>query len=346
MKKSSKQLIKMATASFFVACLLSFTVSCSDDDDAGVPIEAPTIANLSFALAENPMANASIGNVQATDPQGLDLAYSLSTQSVANAIVINSTTGEISVNTVEAFDYEVNTSISADVVVTNGTESATETIQILIDDLKPSTQGLAAHYKNDAIVNNICEDASTNGLDAFFQNGNLPNIVTGVDGNAYDFAGTSSNINVASNAIANQISYSFAFWVNVNSSGYVIAKGPTNDMNIGLQLIETDGTDFAFNLEYDSTTTQNIDAMETNISIAPNVWTHVSIVCDNGTNWKTYLNGVLEDQTTTTEANVWNNTILHLGGYGSASFLGGALDDIYIYQRALSAEDVFILFKE
>ncbi|GCC52588.1 hypothetical protein SanaruYs_28250 [Chryseotalea sanaruensis] len=85
------------------------------------------------SITENPGANAILGTVQATTNRGA-LVYSLTSQSVSGAFAINSSNGQLTVADESAFDYEVNTSLTATISVANGTETATANVTIMITD--------------------------------------------------------------------------------------------------------------------------------------------------------------------------------------------------------------------
>ena len=96
---------------FALAGMVLFT-SCGDDDPVVIP--EPTISAQSFiaSIMENPELGQSIGTVSATTSSG-NINYELSMVSPEGAIAINSSTGEITVADVAAFDFEVNAEVTA-----------------------------------------------------------------------------------------------------------------------------------------------------------------------------------------------------------------------------------------
>ena len=88
------------------------------------------VQNFATTIDENPSNGQSIGNVQASGDA--TLAYSLTTESPAGALSINTTTGELTVLNANLFDYETNSIITATVQVDNSgtTESLTVTIDL------------------------------------------------------------------------------------------------------------------------------------------------------------------------------------------------------------------------
>ncbi|MFD1062155.1 LamG domain-containing protein [Winogradskyella litorisediminis] len=322
--------------------IYALLIGCSNDDDTLIPIDPPIAENQMFTIVENPLPNQSIGSVLATDTQNLDLTFILNNQSNVNAIRISEASGELFVNNVSAFDYELNTTITSDVTISNGSQSSTVQITVNLTDIRPSEQELVAHYRNDNTINDICSDSSINGIDATFQNGDLPNIITGVFGNAYDFENTISNINFPSNGIQNNSAFSIGLWVNPKNDGFIIGKGTAAAQNLFLETTSFDANNVELKLFYSSTTTTTLQVYD-EILLPKNQWSHVTITKDPNLKWTTYVNGVVVNETTMNEDNLWTNTILHIGGWGSANYLDGAIDDIFIYNRTLSAQDVDLL---
>ena len=77
-----------------------------------------------------------------------------------------------------------------------------------------------------------------------------------------------------------------------------------------------------------------------NIVVPANVWTHIAVTFE-GTTVKFYKNGVLSD--TKIQTNIPNAGLnsIYIGGYFSwGTYLNGALDDVKIYNRALTAQEV------
>ena len=118
---------------FALAGVVLFS-SCGDDDPVVVP--EPTITAQSFiaSVMENPELGQSIGTVTATTSSGT-INYSLSMVAPDGAIAINSSTGEITVADVAAFDFETNAEVTAkfSATVSNTTEMAE--INIAITDV-------------------------------------------------------------------------------------------------------------------------------------------------------------------------------------------------------------------
>lgn len=109
---------------------LFFNTSCSEDDSGS--FEA-TASDVTVTIDEHSSNGTVIGTV-ATNLTG-NLVYSFTSQSVANALGINSTTGQISIADTSKFDFETNPMIEAIVNVTNSSDTATSIVTITLNNI-------------------------------------------------------------------------------------------------------------------------------------------------------------------------------------------------------------------
>ncbi|MEQ9302781.1 MAG: cadherin domain-containing protein, partial [Marinoscillum sp.] len=70
--------------------------------------ESPLIAAETFAVEENSAAGTAVGTVQASDPEGDDLTYSITSSNDLGAFQIDANTGELSVADASILDFESN----------------------------------------------------------------------------------------------------------------------------------------------------------------------------------------------------------------------------------------------
>ncbi|WP_281991669.1 BspA family leucine-rich repeat surface protein, partial [Aquimarina aggregata] len=125
--------------------LLVLLAACSSDDDnttptgGGTPTPVISVSSsLEFSIDENVASGTSIGSVEASvTPDNADLAYRLASQSVEGAIAINEANGEITVADMNAFDFETNAELMAEVTVAaEGAESQNVAVTIGINDIE------------------------------------------------------------------------------------------------------------------------------------------------------------------------------------------------------------------
>jgi len=123
----------------FVFASVLFFYSCSSDDDAP---PAPSASDITTTIDENPASGSVIGTIT-TNLSGT-LSFSISSQSVANALTINGTTGEVTVSNGLAFDFESNPTITAAVSVTNSTETAAGNVTVTLNNIDDIAHFLSA----------------------------------------------------------------------------------------------------------------------------------------------------------------------------------------------------------
>jgi hypothetical protein len=116
---------------FIAIALILVVTSCNSDDNSSTPVNQISIENLTVDFDENPTNGDVVGTVQtAQTVGGATLSFSITSQTPAGALSIDATTGELTVANASLFDYEVNTTITANINVTGVTNSATTTINL------------------------------------------------------------------------------------------------------------------------------------------------------------------------------------------------------------------------
>jgi hypothetical protein len=243
-----------------------------------------------------------------------------------------------------------------DVRIYNRALSAAE-VQALYDQEKPANtlaNGLVAYYP----FNGNANDASGNA-----NNGTLIGTQPGTDrfGNAnstYSFNGTSDYIEVPS-------SPSLAFGAQITASGWICpdrlyppqGQPGFQSMEILCKGPDVEGAvDWAFAVIGDMLRPHLLLASWTYWDSAggvqPNAWQHAIFTYD-GSTMRTYLNGVESGQRPASGAFRISDGSMRIGAYapinglpvgGSKAFFSGKIDDIRIYNRALSATEVADLY--
>ncbi len=155
---------------------------------------------------------------------------------------------------------------------------------------------------------------------------------------AYSFDGTTSKITVPSSAsLTITGNLSISAWVNVTNNGNyqpIIAKGATKEYEFAadfrtgltnLRLVTSGGTEIATGFFTGFTGS----------------WVHITVVT-NGTNDLFYRNGTLFATTLYSSASSSANSVT-IGNRGSFYFQG-TLDDLHVWNRALSATEITSLY--
>ena len=97
-------------------------------------LEEVTTQDETITIDENPTTGQSLVTVVGTTDMG-SVTFSLANESVAGAFDLNTTTGELTVSDASLFDYELNTSLTATVNVTNANITETALITVNLNDV-------------------------------------------------------------------------------------------------------------------------------------------------------------------------------------------------------------------
>ncbi|MBN2749856.1 MAG: cadherin domain-containing protein, partial [Bacteroidales bacterium] len=166
---SSSNALDFETSAAFV-----LTVQATDgtnSSDATVTINlnnlndnAPVVTPATFALDENSANATVVGTVVATDADGSlnALAYTITAGNTAGGFAINETTGELTVNSSDALDFETAESFALTVQVSDGTNAADATVTINLNNVNdntpvvtPATFALDENSANGTVVGTI-----------------------------------------------------------------------------------------------------------------------------------------------------------------------------------------------
>ena len=118
--------------SSLILTLLLFTFSCSSDDDGGGS-SGINAQNLVTNFNENPAIGSSVGTIQAASNS--TLSFSISSQTPSGALMINPSTGELTVANTTLFDFETNPVINATISIIDPDNTASATATINLNDV-------------------------------------------------------------------------------------------------------------------------------------------------------------------------------------------------------------------
>ena len=219
---------------------------------------------------------------------------------------------------------------------------------VILGLVSNASAGLLAHWELDDGSGTTALDSSGNG-----HAGTLlgdPQWVTGVIGSgALSLDGSDGLVEVGHDAsFSLEAALTISTWVKLNDLStyyFLVCKQPsgtardnypgnyefrtesgTGDLQFGHQ--ETEGEQYTF---YNSTT-----------SITAGQWYHVAVVVTNGGLVEFYIDGMAAGSAPqTTNFGVLNEEPVRIGGRKDGySFFNGFLDDVYLYDQALSADQV------
>jgi hypothetical protein len=177
-------------------------------------------------------------------------------------------------------------------------------------------------------------DSSTWGRNGTCTTTACPNLTTGMRGKAYRFDGSNDYITVTNgfaNTISGDDSHTVSIWFKANS----LSNSPVLLSNsIGTYFLEVAPTAIYWYVGGTFRSYPKTYPLDT--------WNHISIVKTSaGDNGNLYFNGQLLTYTDTIGSTPTSSSDLLMGKYSSGSyFFNGSIDEVMIWNRALSAEEV------
>jgi prepilin-type N-terminal cleavage/methylation domain-containing protein len=144
---------------------------------------------------------------------------------------------------------------------------------------------------------------------------------------------------------------SVALWINPNSTqtgsggAWFMRNGSGNDENYGFDLTDSSGGYYRLQM---SSYTGGIFVYSgsTNYIIPAHTWSYLVLIFTQGQSLQVYLNGVFQQTISYAHTSVVSGSNLTIGGGfpGTPQNFSGSLDDIRIYNRALSMAEIGALY--
>ena len=210
----------------------------------------------------------------------------------------------------------------------------------------PTTNGLVGWWQFDEDSGTSTADNSGNGDTGTLQNS--PTWTTGKYSGALDFSGTNQYVSVADANFLDLTNGSVAAWIKRDTSGAwhsIVAKGGSNnnyDHNYGFEIRDTNVLLCAVG---DGVSGGHAAVLNTTATISTGTWYHVACTWD-GSTMRIYINGaesVNGSQSGLVPAA--NTSPLYIGQFGgNTDRFDGLIDDVRVYNRALSAQEVADLY--
>jgi hypothetical protein len=214
------------------------------------------------------------------------------------------------------------------------------------------TSGLVGYWKFDDGSGTTAVDSSASSNNGMLNGG--PTWTTGRINGALSFNGSSAEVDINKNVLDTSKDYSVAAWVqlsNPNVWASAVSQDGTNVSGFYLQYTNPsipNGGRFAFSLISSDSTQSPTTRAFSPFNPSTNIWYHLVGVHDATNNQiKLYVNGTLVD--TQSVGAAWNavgETVIGRGRYGGnpVDFWPGLIDDVHMYNRVLSAQDVATLY--
>ncbi|MBF0390110.1 MAG: LamG domain-containing protein [Desulfamplus sp.] len=200
--------------------------------------------------------------------------------------------------------------------------------------------GLVAYYP----FNGNANDESGNGNHGIVNGATLTADRFGNPKSAYSFDGF-SNITISDNTLFTSNQHSIIFFVNAITGGDLVSKDGENTERqwlIGCSLSTQKMVSHVW-------TNNGLFMKDTTESLSKRDWHHIAQIW-NGTNLLLYIDGELKVNKTTTGSLANGSQPIRIGGgapYGQPPhYFNGTIDDVRIYNRALSEFEIKQLYNE
>lgn len=212
------------------------------------------------------------------------------------------------------------------------------------------TDGLVGYWKFDEGNGTSAYDSSGNGNNGILI-GN-PTWTTGKSGNALTFNGT-NYVDCGNAASLHLQSYTLSAWINPSAIGdsehRIISNGGYGNLNGAVDFVIATGGQLVFLNQ--NTTGQDECVSQSAFLLAVNAWSFVTATYDATThNAKLYVNGAEVPTTLSTlrAPNPTSSYNMHIGVMGGplTMYFKGSIDEVRIYNRALSAAEITQIIPE
>jgi hypothetical protein len=203
--------------------------------------------------------------------------------------------------------------------------------------LGASTNGLVGYWNFDEGSGNVAHDTSGNGNDGTITGATW---TTGkVGSGALSFNGVDGKVTIPGNASLNPSEITISFWINVkaapsNNNGSIIDKNGTSGYRIRCGGYNPCQPQFVFN--------GSTQASGVNLSL--NTWAHIAVV-GSSSGSRMYVNGVagnLDPDPYVASASAGNLLI----GAGPSNNINEVLDDVRLYNRALTPAEILDIYND
>jgi hypothetical protein len=173
--------------------------------------------------------------------------------------------------------------------------------------------------------------------------GNATQIINGKFGKGFEFDGAGDYVDVGNSDTLKQLSrnntnVTFSLWIKTTAtSGAFFGKQQPYELRIGSNSLQ-------FRID---NTTANLVALTANTPINDGKWHHGTIVLDRSENLTIYIDGIFD---TTTDISFIDqilseaNNLLIGQRSGGVRYLNGTIDEVMIFNRSLSTDEILSLY--
>ncbi|WP_372846073.1 LamG domain-containing protein [Pontiella sp.] len=230
--------------------------------------------------------------------------------------------------------------------ITDGNVFAIDDVSFQVQEAEtpPTDEGLVAYYPFDGDA----ADATGNGHDGTVSGATLTSDREGVFDSAYEFDGVDDYIEMDNSLGTEATPFTVAAWMCSTNTGYqmVVSKKPSGEWNNGQwQLVASSYTGFWYADQYGNSNVTKVDA---DVDLHDGKWHHLCGMID-ADGARLYIDGELAAEDTSVNLVSHDDAAIHVGDRAYSSgrqYFDGKVDDVRIYNRALSTAEVGELFSE
>ncbi len=221
------------------------------------------------------------------------------------------------------------------------------------DDQSYLSNGLVGWWKMDDGVNNPCASGVDKACDSSGNNnvGTWTNGVastSGKFGNGTNFDGVNDYVSVPASSIFDNQRITIASWVysaNFAQNGFIFEKTTNGSVDTQYSCFFDSVSSSIYFRTYNSSGTQNNLTLAWTGLVTNNAWNHIACIYD-GANKYIYVNGKLATSAAYNQTLITNPAgTSFIGTFGGGGYnFNGKIDDVRIYNRALSPSEVTRLY--
>ena len=314
-------------------------MSCSNDD-APTQTEqvntAPIAEDMTITIDEY-LTSDLLGTIEAFDDEDDELSFTLISQTPADAMMINETNGQLTVQTPSAFDFEIRDEVVATIGISDGELTTSVQVTIIINDVPGPEGGLLAYFP----FNNDTNDYSGNGNHV--SNSSSTGITT--IPNRFGKLDSAVEFNEGFMAIPSfggtSTDFSISAWIYRDTSlspslnNVIISKvGSGRDYVLRCNGDKLNAHFFRGGNYYHTTMPS---------TFSQNQWVNVILTVENGSTWSIYVDGTLEQTITHSTSNLWSSNEVVIGALevSGGEYFKGKIDDVLVYDRMLNAAEIY-----
>jgi N,N-dimethylformamidase beta subunit-like, C-terminal/Concanavalin A-like lectin/glucanases superfamily/Bacterial Ig domain/Bacterial Ig-like domain len=218
-----------------------------------------------------------------------------------------------------------------------GNRATSANVSVTVTNTAPDTSGLVAAYGFEEPSGTTVTDSSTRANNGTYANATRS--TSGRHGSALSFNGTNASVTVPDAAsLRLTTGMTLEAWVNPSAGGNwrtVLLKQQTNDLVYGLY--SNDDVNRPSAWLYTTTSQPSVTGTA---AVAVNTWTHLAATYD-GTTVRMYVNGTQTGSRAISGALAAGTGPLKIGGNALwGEYFAGLIDDVRVYNRALSAGEL------